>query len=926
MRTLFIFIFLLLLSVCGLSQELPPLLNYEPSEYGAGNQNWMISESDDHLIYIANNKGLLEYDGAQWQLYKTPNESIMRSVKVVGNRIYTGCYMDFGFWIKDHTGNLQYTSLVENSDFSVKEDEQFWNIIVKNDYVLFQSLSGIYSYQVQSGEITQIVNHSEINKFFQVGDSYYYQVLGDGLYQLINKEAQLMGSTAFFKSMPIILMFEHNSETYFITQDAAIYKYLNGTAIKISNSKLDQKLTVYSAALLSDKSLLLGTIANGVVSINLDGSVNYTINQGDGLINNTCLNIYEDSMGNVWLGSDNGISTVNVDSPYRIYSDRYGKLGTVYATYQSDDVLYIGTNQGLFFKRNGSSLIEFVNGTEGQAWSINKLNGTVFCNHHAGVFVLNDGIAQRVDHTIGTWEMHALENRDDVVLAGTYKGLYVLIKENGIWRLRNKISGFDISSKDVVVTRDFVYVNHEYKGVFELSLDDALTQVQENRKIEELGKGIGSDIIEFKNNLFFAKRNDIYVKTADRKNFVRDEELSKLVTGTSYTSGTFIKNDGYLWLFNTNDILKINIEDIDGSYNVEHISLSHEQRKEKIGYENLTTLGPDKYLLGNSYGYVTLNDNDNVQNSHSVTISSFNSINKGISSKISLEESTALPYENNHLRIDYASSSYKLLHTIKYQYRLIGLTDEWSPWSDKNYLEFKNLSYGDYTFEVRAQLNSTFSTNTDAVSFTILRPYYLTNLAIVLYVLLLVIIVLLLNGFYIWYFKRQKREALQNQQKELELKNLTNEKNLVELRNAKLRSDIEHRNKELAISTMAMIKKNETLNELKEELDNLPKTDESKSLKKMLDKNLNSKQDWLTFEEAFNNADKDFFKKIKELHPSLTSGDLRLCVYLRLNLSSKEIAPLLNISPRSVEIKRYRLRKKLELSREASLTSYIVEI
>lgn len=94
----------------------------------------------------------------------------------------------------------------------------------------------------------------------------------------------------------------------------------------------------------------------------------------------------------------------------------------------------------------------------------------------------------------------------------------------------------------------------------------------------------------------------------------------------------------------------------------------------------------------------------------------------------------------------------------------------------------------------------------------------------------------------------------------------------------------------------------------------------------MLDKNLNSKQDWIAFEEAFNNADKNFFKKIKDKHPNLTSGDLRLCVYLRLNLTSKEIAPLLNISPRSVEIKRYRLRKKMDLSREESLTSYIVEI
>ncbi|MEO9889329.1 triple tyrosine motif-containing protein, partial [Nonlabens ulvanivorans] len=291
-----------------------------------------------------------------------------------------------------------------------------------------------------------------------------------------------------------------------------------------------------------------------------------------------------------------------------------------------------------------------------------------------------------------------------------------------------------------------------------------------------------------------------------------------------------------------------------------------------------------------------------------------------------LTDIPTIPYKDNFLQIHYSSPSYNSLNTVLYQYRVLELNESWSEWVENTSIELKNLSYGDYNFEVRSRINETLSTNTETYSFTIARPYYLTNTAIAIYILLLIALIILLNGFYIWYFKRQKERALLKQQKELELRNLTNEKNLIELRNAKLRGDIEHRNKELAISTMAMIKKNETLNELKEELNNLPKTVESKSLKKMLDKNLNSKQDWLTFEEAFNNADKDFFKKIKELHPSLTSGDLRLCVYLRLNLSSKEIAPLLNISPRSVEIKRYRLRKKLDLSREDSLTSYIVEI
>ena len=67
-------------------------------------------------------------------------------------------------------------------------------------------------------------------------------------------------------------------------------------------------------------------------------------------------------------------------------------------------------------------------------------------------------------------------------------------------------------------------------------------------------------------------------------------------------------------------------------------------------------------------------------------------------------------------------------------------------------------------------------------------------------------------------------------------------------------------------------------------------------------------------------------KKMKSIHPTITPNDLRLCAYLRLNLSSKEIAPLLNISHKSVEVKRYRLRKKLELDHEQSLSNYIIEI
>ena len=148
----------------------------------------------------------------------------------------------------------------------------------------------------------------------------------------------------------------------------------------------------------------------------------------------------------------------------------------------------------------------------------------------------------------------------------------------------------------------------------------------------------------------------------------------------------------------------------------------------------------------------------------------------------------------------------------------------------------------------------------------------------------------------------------------------------MQLTNEKLKLDIESKNRELAVSTMSLIKKNEFLNSIKSELKEKDNQQDIKKVIRIIDKNLNNTDDWKLFEEAFNNADKDFLKLIKDKHPVLTPNDLRLCAYLRLNLSSKEIAPLLNISPRSVEVKRYRLRKKMDLPHESSLTNYILEI
>jgi len=164
--------------------------------------------------------------------------------------------------------------------------------------------------------------------------------------------------------------------------------------------------------------------------------------------------------------------------------------------------------------------------------------------------------------------------------------------------------------------------------------------------------------------------------------------------------------------------------------------------------------------------------------------------------------------------------------------------------------------------------------------------------------------------------------------KHLEFQRLQSEQEITKIRYEQLQKDIDSKNRELAISTMNLINKNEFLTDLRDQIKQVEKNDPRQlhSIIATINKSISEEDTWGFFEEAFNNADKDFLKKIKTLHPTLTPNDLRLCAYLRLNLSSKEIAPLLNISVRSVEIKRYRLRKKMGLLHEKSLVEYILSL
>ena len=894
----------------------------------------MISQDKNHYMYFANNTGLLEYNGSAWTLYPSPNETITRSVKVIGDRIYTGCYMDFGYWERQNNGTLKYTSLSTPVKNKILDDEQFWNIAQYDQWVIFQSLNQIFIYDTKKNTYNIIKPQTGVNKIFMVNSTILYQTFGTGLYEIENGKSHLVSNDPQLVKSKIISIYASNEGLLMQTQFDGLLELKNNTVTKW-NTEADSELktsSIYSSQLLSDGSLALGTVSNGIFILDARGHVKYHLTQNKGLSNNTALSLFEDADKNLWIGLDNGINCINLQSAVRSFVDDTGFLGTIYASILHNNLLYVGTNQGLFYKTyNSKEDFKFIPGTKGQVWSLYEYDGTLFCGHDSGTYIISSNTARQIFNGSGTWKFERHPSNNNLLIQGNYYGLSVLEKNAGNWKFKNKIKGFDYSSRYFAISgNNDIYISHEYKGVFRITTDAGYSQTTAFEAYKSPQKGKNASLAKFNGIIYYASKDGFFKLNPTTKQFEKDKKLSAMLLKEEYTSGKLMPDRlGRLWFFTRNSINYLSSSKLSTDLKQNTIAIPSSLTNAMLGFENITQITPNIYLVGTTDGYYTININDlNFKNNTiSITNISANVLN-GKPSIVSIAGNGEFKYAENNLTFSYTIPEYNKYGNTEYQYILEGMQDEWSEWSTKPVTNFKNLPAGNYVFKVRARTGSSLSLNTAQYSFTILKPWYATNFAMIIYLIMAVASAYLINRAYKNYYHRQKEKLIEENNRLLEIKELENEQQLMKIKNEQLEQDFDSKNRELAASTMNLIKKNELLSMIK---DDLKKTGDGneKSIKSVIttiNKNINEDDTWDMFKEAFNNADKDFLKKVKATHASLTPNDLRLCAYLRLNLSSKEIAPLLNISIRSVEIKRYRLRKKMDLPHELGLVEYILSL
>ena len=911
------------------AQELPPVLNYSPNDYEAGNQNWMISQADNNNVYIANGLGLLEFTGAKWNLYPVPNNTIVRAVKVVKDKIFTGAYMEAGFWEEDEYGNLQYTSLLSVFPESVHDGEQFWHIESIDDTVIFQSFDGVYIYQIATGKVTalKLPKNLPVTSLYKAGNNIYFIIPNEGLYTIEKGEPKLTIPPEILKDIEVIHLFDKAQGLQIVSRKGKFFNWQGGKLEQV-NITLTEKLdgiSVFSALKLSDATLLLGSVENGIYHVNDNGKILHHIKQENGLQNNTVLDLFLDEEENVWAGLDNGLSVVNINSPVKLYHDNGGKIGTVYTSFIQNDFLYLGTNQGLYYKKRDQTEFNFIEGTNGQVWSLQLVEDVLFCGHNNGTYVIENGVAQKVSDRLGTWTVKKLLDREDIYVQGHYNGFSFIRKTDSGFKDLPLISSFPHSSKHIVSEANGdLWIGNEHKGVFRIRLGDSLKNISklENYTFSNV-VGINSSIFKFNDSIYYSAKSQIFSFDPKKQKFTKEGVLAEIFNDLDLVSGRVVNLENEIWAFTEDALVKINPSRLKAGFSYQSVFIPREMRSTPVGYENISRLDEKTYLFGLVNGYLIFDrDIPTGFNEYQIRLDKINkSTLDGVSHDISLGQTGTLDFKENNIRFHYSIPEFNKFLLPTYSYRLHGLSSRWSDWSTSSSVSFKNLSFGSYEFEVRAKIGKEI-TPSSVFHFEVERPWYLSNLALIVYVACFFIFIFLVHIAY----KRHHKKRIKENEKALRMKNLEAQQKIIKLQNEQLEKEMAGKNKELAVSTMSLIKKNEFLSSIKQKLKESEGSSQVKSVIKTIDKDISEEDNWKFFKEAFSNADKDFFKKIKAKHPELTSNDLKLCAYLRLNLSSKEIAPLLNISVKSVEVKRYRLRKKMDLPREMNLVDYILEI
>lgn len=915
---------------------------------------WDIDTFGKDWTFLATEDGVLQYDNSVLRIFNLNNRYATRSVFFdhEKNRIYVGGINEFGYFEPSSGKSLNYVCLSD----SVGNDRHLgniWGVYPSNGTLLLQGDVNILMYDEKSNSHTLIENPSKLDCSAMI-DGVLWLGTDDGLKFLLGRTVVDAHGADALKGTRIRSILPLGDAILIVTSDKGVFRYDRNVLTRLdAPSKAALSLGEVFSADVNGSMLALGSIDNGVGIVDLTSGAIQLYNEATGLPNNTVLSMHYDRNGDLWAGHDVGVSRIQLTLPIETFTNNSLPIGSGYVLSTTGNKMYLGTNRGLFYVDYfpGSDLsrstFRRVDGLKGQVWGLRETEGTLFCCHDRGLFIINDGKATKVEDIKPSWDVESFRNNPEKAYVGTYFGLQVMERVKGIWKFKGNVQGYTGSCYNFAQespTRLWTLDGEE--GIYRLFIDTLEMKVEKMVNFKETADGLplSADISlsRIDNDIYFSTPKGIYRYDPRSESIVKDEAIS-IILGSPRKLTRVNKSGNHLYALTDKEIIQA---DPSGKTGMRRIPLPLSDTKPIHDGNVMFPVAPDYLAYPTRNGYVFFDFSEPTANEEGRQHKPLSRINRVAvtamtdstvyqSNFLNLKEKITLKYAENSIRIEFGSP-WELAQGVTYCSRLKG--DKWSAPVASGIKEFTNLKEGDYTFEVRA-ISPDGTESTDTIDFKILPPWWRSIWALIFYI---IIIILLIMGSIILEKRRvarkqldllkEKDEELARRQADFEWESKLKDHKIVQLEKEQLDKELRHKAQEMANVMMSLAHKNETLQTVKRELQNiqqlLPKAsaDARKAILELQGKvtvDIKSDQVLKRVEEEFDLVHNDFIKKLRHDYPDLTNNEVLMCAYIKMNLSTKEIAPLLNISVRGVETMRYRIRKKFNLGREDSLSEFL---
>lgn len=933
---------------------IPDIKNYKRNDYKGGTQNWDIDQDKKGNLYFANNNGLLKFDGTNWHKYSLPNNLAIRSLKIdESGKIYIGSNNEFGYFISNEKGDLIYHSL---SDLFKKNKKKYsninliWKIHCYQGEVIFQSFTKLFF--LKKNKLRHYESKNKFQFSFLVNNKLYFQDKKLGLLYYSNgKFSPLKGTSAMNNSEIWAIFPNSDNKLILATLENGLFIYDNNSIKPWQTEANDyiKKNSSLGGCMIKNKLLVFNTVINGIIITDLNGKIIQHLNRQKGLQNNTILKSFEDNNNNLWLGLDNGITFITENSPFTFFDYSYN-MSTVYASLFYKNTLYVATNQGLFYHKWHDIFLDQpfkrVQGTIAQAWNIQLINNQILCASNNGALLIeNNKVAKILDHK-GYFGFLSIPNHPNSIIGQSYNGFSIFEKKGNGLTFKNSVAGFEETTNtfETLIDENFLWLKKN-SNLYQMKLSDDLKkfeQIKIHSKISEKLKGIGS-IQKLKGKIYFQTKNHFYRYSEEQEIFFEDSKMSLLFKNLP-TLNTVIE-DKYenIW-YCYNDILGVLEKNKNGNYIKKQTPFSNLSGNLVNDYISINTVNPNNVFIGLTEGlaHFDFTITNNFITKPKVFIETFSSPQDTITvgNLAKSHENYNLAYNANHVKFTFSSPIYENSQKTAYSYKLEPFEDDWTNWTSSSMKEYTNLKEGDYVMKVKVKDSYGIESEPTKLSFTISPPWYRHAFAYLCYIILTIITVnIVYNRIKLKIRKNKHYETVEQRRLYLEKESKIRqgqhelEKEIEKLKNDNLQIQILAKDKELVINSLQVVKKNKVLNGILQKVKEIdikvldePTKFQVTKLNKSIIKEVNNDKSWKDLEKHIKNVHFDFLKRLKEKYPTISPRELDLSTYLLMNMSTKEIAEIMNISIGGVELARYRLRKKLGLNKKENLIGFLMSI